>query len=82
MTSDLETLKMSAIQKGTANSQYRNDLKDFTAQTTNKGTANTNLPSTKSYNKLNSIGVEPTITIHSIKKFRSSDYTLSIKADK
>jgi len=82
MTSDLEILKMSAIQKGTANSQYRDDLKEFTAQTANKRTANTNLPSTKSYNKLNSIGVEATITIHSIKKFRSSDYTYCIKADK
>ena len=73
MTTNLETLKMSAIQKGIVISYCINHLKAFTAQTANKGTVNTNLPSL--YHRTNltasSIGAEPTIRIHCINKFRS-----------
>lgn len=68
MTNDLETLKMSAIQKGTANSQFKNHLKDFTAQTANKGTAHTSLPSTKSHNTINLISKYHNLQYEEIQK--------------
>jgi len=55
MTTNLETQKMSAIQKRRANSQYRNHFKDFTAQTVDKGQqTQISLPQNQSHNKLRS----------------------------